>query len=91
MGLMRVIIYFAVIYFLYRFIKKFFISNQAKQGYVHGQPPKTSIGEDLLEDPYCHTYIPLSNAYKASLDGKTLYFCSKKCFEEYAANQKDEA
>ncbi len=73
------------------FIKKFFISNGAKQGYAPGQPPKTSIAEDLLEDPYCHTYIALGNAYKASLNGKTLYFCSKKCFEEYAAYRKDEA
>ncbi|HLA28649.1 MAG TPA: hypothetical protein VJZ49_12225 [Syntrophales bacterium] len=86
---MRVLIYFTIIYFLYRLIKKLFISNEAKHGYATGQPRKTSSAEDLVEDPSCHTYIAMSNAYKASLDSKTLYFCSKKCFEEYAAKQKE--
>ena len=53
--------------------------------------PRTIKGEDLVEDPYCHTYVPLSSAYKVSLDGKTAYFCSQKCFEMYRKTQEGEA
>jgi len=40
-------------------------------------------GEDLVEDPQCHTYVPVSEAYRVSADGKTLYFCSKECYRKF--------
>ncbi len=89
MGLIRTIIYFFIIYFAFQVIKKLFINNEAMQGHLPQQNTKmSSTGEDLVEDPNCHTYVPSSNAYKASHGGKTLYFCSKKCFEEYSAIQE---
>ncbi|MDI6777308.1 MAG: YHS domain-containing protein [Syntrophales bacterium] len=45
-------------------------------------------GEDLVEDPYCHTYVPLSSAYKVSIKGRTVYFCSQKCFERYRSEKE---
>jgi YHS domain-containing protein len=47
-------------------------------------PSKT---EDLVEDPCCHTYLPLSQAYKADIDGKTVYFCSETCYENFRKNK----
>jgi len=47
-----------------------------------------AAGEDLVEDPLCHTYVPMSNAYRASIEGKTLYFCSRKCLETYTEEQR---
>lgn len=90
MGLIRFIITFVIIYFAYQFVKKLFIHNRGGQGHLPGQRAQASRGEELVEDSYCHTYIPLSNAYPKSVSGKTLYFCSKKCLEEYLANQKKE-
>jgi YHS domain-containing protein len=40
-------------------------------------------GEDLVEDPYCHIYVPMSQAHKATIDGQVLYFCSEMCSEKY--------
>jgi uncharacterized protein len=40
-------------------------------------------GEDLVEDPNCHTYVPVSDAFRATIDGKTLYFCSKECYRKF--------
>ncbi len=40
-------------------------------------------GEELVEDPQCHTYVPVSVAYRVSVDGKTLYFCSKECYRKF--------
>jgi YHS domain-containing protein len=47
-----------------------------------------AAGEDLVEDPLCHTYLPVSHACRLSIEGKTLYFCSRKCLETYTEEQR---
>lgn len=88
MSLIRLIITFVIIYLVYKVIKAFTsgIDREVKRS-VSGQSV-ASGGEDLVEDPYCHTYIPMSNAYKTSFGGKTLYFCCPKCFEDYTVQEK---
>jgi len=39
--------------------------------------------EDLVQDPLCHTYVPVTQAYAKEINGKTLYFCSKECCDQY--------
>lgn len=54
-------------------------------------PPKEKLparGEDLVEDPFCHTYVPVSHACRSEIDGKTVYFCSQKCLEAYKKVKK---
>ncbi|MDD5712770.1 MAG: YHS domain-containing protein [Smithellaceae bacterium] len=43
--------------------------------------------EDLVEDPYCHVHIPVSSAFQTSIEGKTIYFCSKDCWEKFQAEK----
>lgn len=45
-------------------------------------------GEDLVEDPVCHTYVPLSQAYKKEISGKNYYFCSQQCSDKYVMEKK---
>ncbi len=40
-------------------------------------------GEDLVRDPQCGTYVPVSSAVKATIGGETLYFCSEECRDRY--------
>ena len=40
-------------------------------------------GEEMVCDPHCGVYIPLGSALKRRVRGKTVYFCSKECEEEY--------
>ncbi len=49
------------------------------------KPPKNRSreGEQMVEDPQCGTFFPISDAVTASVDGKQLHFCSKKCLKEY--------
>jgi len=49
------------------------------------KPPKqrSRDGEPMVEDPQCGTYLPISDALPATIAGKQLYFCSKKCLKEY--------
>jgi len=86
---MRFIIIMIVTYLAYKFLVGMFITKGEPRGNVSGQPGQMVNGEDLVEDAYCHTYIPLSNAIKTSVQGKAVYFCSKKCLEEFAASQKN--
>ena len=40
-------------------------------------------GEIMVEDPQCGTYLPQSDAIKATIAGKQHYFCSKECLKEF--------
>jgi YHS domain-containing protein len=87
--LIRFIIFSVLIYFLYRIIKYF--SRAKSVGMNTGQVKVTpSTREDLVEDPACHTYIPVSQSYKKEIAGKNYYFCSKECYESYVLEKNNE-
>jgi len=85
--LIRFIIFFAVIYLLYRIVK--FLGQAKSVGMKNHKFKSTPIvGEDLVEDPACHTYIPVSQAYKKEIGGKDYYFCCKECCENYVLEKR---
>jgi uncharacterized protein len=87
--LIRFIIFLILIYLLYRIIKSFFPATPDKMN--NRQFKSTSIaGEDLVEDPVCHTYIPESQAYKKEIAGKIYFFCSEECYESYISEKRNE-
>ena len=45
------------------------------------QPKETA--EELVQDPVCQCYIPKSQSYTLSLEGKKLFFCSEECYNKY--------
>ena len=75
--IIKLIISIIIIYLLYKVVSGW----KAVTG-----PSKKNLpaaGEDLVEDPLCHTYVPVSHACRVSIEGKTLYFCSQKCLDKY--------
>ncbi len=80
-GLIRLIVIGLLIYLGIKAVKWILAANASKQ--TIRNEPQRSIDEDLVEDPYCHRYIPLSQAHKVTKDGKTLYFCSEACRDKY--------
>lgn len=80
--LIRFLIFFIVGYVIFRLIKSI---RREKPFVVQNDNNKTTsaLGEELVEDPYCHTYIPISQAHRKEIAGKEYYFCSKECFEKY--------
>ncbi|HDQ04784.1 MAG TPA: YHS domain-containing protein [Deltaproteobacteria bacterium] len=79
---LRVVVFIILILLLYRLIKSIrqnIISRQKASSFIS----ERALGEDLVEDPACHTYIPVSQAYTGEISGRTYYFCSKKCYEKY--------
>lgn len=80
--MIRLIIYFTIVYFAYNFIKALISpkgSNQSKNN---------NLSEDMVEDPYCGTFIPKSSAIKKKSGGEKLYFCSKECWQKYKDKEK---
>jgi len=57
---------------------------------IKSQRPESQSneGEPMVEDPQCGTYLPLSDAIKATIHGRQHYFCSKKCLKEYKKSQE---
>ena len=37
----------------------------------------------MVEDPQCKTFLPESEAIKATINGREYFFCSKKCLKEF--------
>jgi YHS domain-containing protein len=73
---------------LYKIINEVKQSKQEKN--ENYQYKSTNVGgEDLMEDPVCHTYVPLSQAYKKEISGKDYYFCSKQCSDKYTLEKNN--
>jgi len=80
--LIRLIIFLVIFYVIYRVIKNILIGKQfvLKTNQSEKAP---SAGEELIQDPNCHTYVPVSQSYKKEIAGKEYHFCSKECYEKY--------
>jgi YHS domain-containing protein len=79
--ILRLVIGIIVVYLLFKLFKAWKALGGASK------PDVPAVGEDLVEDPLCHTYVPVSHAVQAAVDGKIVYFCSQKCLEQYQENR----
>ncbi|MEW6325780.1 MAG: YHS domain-containing protein [Nitrospirota bacterium] len=41
------------------------------------------VGEPMVQDPQCRTYLPQSAALQMEIDGQRHYFCSRQCADRY--------
>ncbi|MGZ6292063.1 MAG: hypothetical protein ACXWMK_07740, partial [Syntrophales bacterium] len=74
LGLIRLVIFGFLIYLVYRLAKWIIMSPSIKGRNMAGHQVPAAQGEDLGEDRYCHIYVPMSQAHKATVDGRDLYF-----------------
>jgi uncharacterized protein len=42
-----------------------------------------SEAEELVQDPYCQTYIPKESAVRKKINGRMLHFCNQECLRNY--------
>jgi YHS domain-containing protein len=45
-------------------------------------------GDEMVQDPQCKVYVPLSRALERKVGGQTLYFCSEDCARKYVKEVK---
>lgn len=69
---------FLIIVFVYtiRFIFKNFL------GRIEAEKRNPEL-EELVQDPFCQTYIPKQSALKKKIGGRDYYFCNVDCFRKF--------
>ena len=75
---MRLLIFAFLAYLLYRAIKGVLSSGQRPASH----DDRGTIDE-MVEDPFCKTYIPLREALRKTVAGKEYFFCSSDCAERF--------
>ena len=80
----------AIIYILYKWIRG--APPARRQSKVDHPPPATGQVEEMVQDPVCGTWIPVSQALTANRGGETFYFCSSECRDKFLKSRiKDES
>ena len=87
MNIIKVVVILVVLYIVYRIVR---MTGRARVEKAKGYrvDDKPSEGEDLVQDPFCLTYVPKSQAYLREIDGRQQFFCSRECCEKYLSENK---
>lgn len=85
--IIKVLVILVLFYVGYKIVKMFqrVKSQEVKDYRVDAT---MSRGEDLVQDPFCRTYVPKSQAYLKEINGRQQYFCSSECCEKYLSGKK---
>ena len=87
MNIIKILAILALLYVGYRIFKMLGRGKtQEVKGYRVDSEP--SRGEDLVQDPFCKTYVPKSQAYQREIEGQVQFFCSRECCEKHLAEKK---
>lgn len=43
--------------------------------------------DEMVQDPCCGVYVPMSRAVTVNSGGRTLHFCSEDCARKYAGGK----
>ncbi len=70
--------------FIYLLWKVLFPDHRHPQN----KEPQDVKMEVMVHDPNCNTFIPRPEALSKKIDGKTHYFCSRKCMKEFRARTR---
>ena len=76
----------AVVYVLYRWLRRG--AAPLRRDRAAARPPAPGPVEEMVQDPACGTWVPLSQALAARGNGETLHFCSPECRDKYLKEKK---
>jgi YHS domain-containing protein len=51
-------------------------------------PARRTQRDELVKDPVCQTYVVLSRAVRAEVDGTVTHFCSRECAARFARGER---
>lgn len=87
---MKQIIILLIIFLVIRFLRKRYLMGYVKKRYPESVPTgadrsgePSSAGEEMVLDPVCDSYIPISTAITANTPSGTQYFCSTECRDKF--------
>lgn len=82
--IIRLILYIFIFYIIYGIVKRVFLSGPKNSG-----RDNSGMISEMVQDPFCKTYIPRDEAYRATIKGEELLFCSRECAEKYRDNNNN--
>lgn len=91
---MKPVIIILIIFFAVRFLRKYFASSLSKKADAQGaktgpaREPVAPDTEDMVMDPVCGSYVPVSTAVDAMVNGKTEFFCGSECRDKFLKKKK---
>ena len=74
--LILLIFFLLILYYVLHFLNKDMPS-------IRKTMDRKSEPEELVQDPYCQTYIPKRSALKKRVAGRDYYFCNRDCLKRY--------
>lgn len=85
--LIKYIIMLVLGYVCYRLVKSVMHPGPDRMREVDGQG-MGRIDDVMVKDPQCEVYFPRRNGVHLRKNGKDMYFCSRKCRDEFVAGKK---
>lgn len=80
--MLRFIFLAVLVWILYRLVKG--VMGPSKE--IH-QSKGGGVIDEMVQDPFCKTYIPRREALKKVIHGKDYLFCSNECAERFEAGE----
>jgi uncharacterized protein len=80
------LIFFIVLVFIFYYLLHFLIKDMP---FLRKRVNRADEPEELVQDPYCQTYIPKRSALKKKVAGEVHYFCGQECMEKYCRKGKE--
>lgn len=81
------LIFFLLLYLLYRTAKSWSQKNFSKNGGENGAG-KESPADLMVQDPFCKVYFPKREGVCLEREGSTIFFCSETCKNKYLLAQQ---
>lgn len=79
--MIRSILIFIFILVAYYAVK--IVVRSAISAYGKDERPGRLPGDEMVQDPECHTYVVKDRAVTRRIKGKPCFFCSEACARQY--------
>jgi len=83
--MVRLIILGILAYVLYRLVKGVF-----SQSTKIGRGKAAGVIDEMVQDPFCKTYVPRRESVRRVIEGEEYVFCSEECAEKFESERKRE-
>jgi len=80
--MIRLLIFIFLLYFLYRLLRRLLTAGPNRR-----QEQETGLVDEMVQDPVCKTYIPVRDAERKVIHGRTYFFCGKTCADKFEADK----
>ena len=87
---MRLLIFIAIIYIVYKVLKSWMLKNLPSAGSSDSDRVPAEVDDVMVKDPYCEVYFPKRKGIQLKVKGEDLYFCSPECRDKFIESKSDQ-